>query len=251
MDDQEALAEAFRAIWQMDAPLNVRLQAYCAKLRVHAPQFAEAYDELVARLASGDFGSAAPAKGDRFPPFVLPSSQGGLTTLEELLSQGPVVLSFNRGHWCPLCRLELRSLAEHAEELSRFGAQLVAIIPDRLFAANKLAGESGGGLIVLSDIDNGLALSVGLALWLGDELKVLMCNRGLHLDVFQGNNGWFVPLPATYVIAQTGEVLACKVDPDFRTRMDMDDIIAALRGLDGIHSGSVQPVNAIRRKGRT
>lgn len=250
MDEEEALAEAFQAICRMDAPLNARLQAYSAKLRQFAPQWADAYDQLVARLTSGEFGSGAPAVGDRFPSFVLPSNRGGLTTLEELLAQGPVVVSFNRGHWCPLCQMELRSLLDRADELSPFGAQLVSIIPDRQFAAHKLAGDLGGRIIVLSDIDNGYALSVGLALWLGDELRALMTDRGLHLDVFQGNHGWFVPLPATYVVARTGIVLARKVDPEFRTRMDMDDIVAALQTLEADPSVAASNDDAVGRGGR-
>jgi peroxiredoxin len=58
-----------------------------------------------------------------------------------------------------------------------------------------------------------------------------MRGRGLHLDSIQGNDGWFVPLPATFVIAPDGTVASRHVDPDFRLRMEIDEILAVLRGL--------------------
>ena len=38
-------------------------------------------------------------KGDRAPDFTLPSATGEQITLSQLLSKGPVVLAFYRGHW--------------------------------------------------------------------------------------------------------------------------------------------------------
>jgi hypothetical protein len=37
--------------------------------------------------------------GDQAPDFSLPSSQGGMVRLSDLLRRGPVVLAFYRGHW--------------------------------------------------------------------------------------------------------------------------------------------------------
>ena len=67
-----------------------------------------------------------------------------------------------------------------------------------------------GKLLILTDIDNGYALSLGLVLWLGDRLKELMKGRGLHLEQIHGNDGWFVPLPATFVGALATES-SCRV----------------------------------------
>jgi hypothetical protein len=37
--------------------------------------------------------------GDLAPDLSLPSSQGGMVRLSDLLRRGPVVLAFYRGHW--------------------------------------------------------------------------------------------------------------------------------------------------------
>jgi peroxiredoxin len=223
------LAEAFADVCMMEAPLNERLAAYAGKLRELNFPFAEAYDALVARLLAGEIGSTAPAIGDVMPDFVLPTKGGRLVSLDDVIVRGPAVISFNRGHWCPFCKIELRAIMEHHAELSAAGAEVVSIIPDRLQFAAPLRASTLDGLQILSDIDNGYALSLGLAMWLGERVKELMLGHGYHLETYQGGDGWFVPLPATFVVGQDKRVLARHVDPEFRRRMEVDEILAAVQ----------------------
>lgn len=223
------LAEAFEDICVMDAPLNARLEAYAAKLKELNFPFSEAYDSLVARLMAGEVGAAAPAVGEVMPPFILPAQSGRLVSLDDLCGKGPVVISFNRGHWCPFCKIELKTIAAYHEEIAAFGGEVVSIMPDRQKFVGRLRSGDLEALHILTDIDNGYALSLGLVMWLGERLKDLMQGRGHHLETYQGNDGWFVPLPATFVVGSGGRVVARFVDPDFRKRMDIDDIIAALK----------------------
>ncbi|MFA5951136.1 MAG: peroxiredoxin-like family protein [Hyphomicrobium sp.] len=229
MSEQKAsLAVAFEEICNSDAPLNVRLAAYADRLRELNFPFAEAYDHLVARLIAGEIGNTAPVVGDDMPDFVLASKTGALTSLDDLTRAGPLVLSFNRGHWCPFCKIELRTIAAHHAEIRALGAEVASIIPDKQQFTHELRSATLDKLHILSDVDNGYALSLGLVMWLGDRVKELMKGRGYHLEAYHGNEGWFVPLPATFVIDQKKKVVARFVDPDFRKRMGIDDILAAL-----------------------
>lgn len=213
----------------MDAPLNVRLVAYSDKLRELNFPFAEAYDELVARLYAGEVGREAPAVGETMPPFLLPARSGALVSLGDLTSAGPVVLSFNRGHWCPFCRIELRTISDHHLELERAGAQAVSIIPDRQEFTRDVRELTRDSILILTDIDSGYALSLGLVMWVGENLKAMMKGRGYHLDAYHGNDGWFLPVPATYVVGQDSQIRARFVDPDFRKRMEINEILVALK----------------------
>jgi peroxiredoxin len=224
----QTLAEAFSDVCLMDAPLNVRLAAYADKLRELNFPFAEAYDDLVARLYSGEVGHTAPTVGEPMPPFFLPSRSGELVGLDELVTNGPVVLSFNRGHWCPFCKIELRAISEYHSEIERAGAQAVSIMPDRQSILSDLRTMTHDAISILTDIDNGYALSLGLVMWVGETLKTLMRGRGYHLDAFQGNDGWLLPVPATFVVGRDSLILARFVDPDFRKRMEISEILAAL-----------------------
>jgi len=213
----------------MEAPLNERLAAYTERLRELNFPFAEAYDDLVARLRAGEVGAMAPRAGDLMPPFMLPAHTGRLVSLEEILRLGPAVISFNRGHWCPFCKIELKTIAAHQEEIAAHGAQLVSIVPDRQQFMRKLPEDILSNFIILTDVDNSYALSLGLAIWLGERLAQLMEGHGYRLDEYQGNDGWFVPLPATFVVGPDGRVIARRIDPDLRRRMDVEEILAALQ----------------------
>lgn len=232
MPPQRTLEKAFEEVCLMDAPLSARLTAYGDKLRELNFPFAEAYDTLVARLIDGGIGATAPKVGETMPPFLLPARSGRIVSLDELLANGPVVISFNRGHWCPFCKIELRTIASYHRDIAARGGQVVSILPDRQRFVQRLHADTHDTLQILSDIDNGYALSLGLVAWLGERIKDLMKGRGLHLNEYQGNDGWFIPLPATFVVARSGRVVSRHVDPEFRSRMDVDEILSALRVAD-------------------
>jgi peroxiredoxin len=233
---QPTLAEAFAEICNSSGPLNERLSAYADRLRELNFPFAEAYDTLIARVLSGEIGHTAPAVGDVMPDFILPGRDGRIVSLQDVTQRGPAVVSFNRGHWCSFCKIELHTLAEHHEDIVDAGGELVCIIPERQQFTQPLRKLTRNKFQILSDIDNGYALSLGLVMWIGENLKVLMSGRGYHLDTYQGNDGWFIPVPATFVVDQDRTVLARLVDPDFRRRMEIDEILSALRSAATKHN---------------
>ena len=67
---------------------------------------------LKAEAALGpEIRSRALKAGQRAPDFRLTDPQRGIVRLGFLLRAGPVVISFNRGAWCPYCLQELEALA--------------------------------------------------------------------------------------------------------------------------------------------
>jgi peroxiredoxin len=229
------LAGAFEEICASDAPLNERLAAYAEKLRELNFPFAEAYDTMVSRVLAGEVGHMAPAVGETMPDFMLPGRAGKLVTLDEVTLRGPAVISFNRGHWCSFCKIELKTLVEHHGEITAAGGEMVSIIPDRQQFVEPLRSLILDKFEILTDIDNGYALSLGLVMWIGEHLKTLMKGRGYHLETYHGTDGWFVPVPATFVVGRDKSVLARFVDPDFRRRMEIDEILAALRSVEALN----------------
>jgi peroxiredoxin len=232
-DVEEVLAE----ICDMDAPLWRRLELYVETQRAHGIPFAAASDRLVARLKEGEVGRDAPEIGAVMPDFLLPDQRGRLVRLSDLTEAGPVVLSFNRGHWCPFCQLELNVLAEAHAELVGLGATVVSVMPDRQVYLGRLPRAVVGRLTILADLDSAYALSLGLTMWLGDELKALMLQFGLSLEEVQGNASWIVPLPATFVLDADGRVVARKVEAEFRQRLSVEEIRAALAAIESRGAG--------------
>ena len=60
-------------------------------------------------------------------------------------------------------------------------------------------------------------------------MEQFMSARGNVLPKFQGNDTWMLPIPATFVVGQDGRIKARFVDPDYRKRMAVEDLIAALK----------------------
>ena len=177
------LAEAFVRCRDMEGSLQERLDAYSRAVKEHLPVYAEAVDRLVERLSIAGAGSAAPRLGEPMPPFVLPDEQGRLVSMDELLRHGPLAITFHRGHWCPWCRISGRTLARAHTRMA--GAGMVAVMPDReQFAAQFKAGAQSP-FAVLTDPDNGYALSLNLAIWVGPDLVQLLSSLGRSLPDYQ------------------------------------------------------------------
>ncbi len=227
------LQEVFQRVAALDAPLGEQLAALTAGFRLVVPEVLAAYDDLVAKLEAIKIGGAGPQVGELMPAFVLPDQDGRLISLESLLEAGPLVISFNRGHWCEYCRLETRALARARGDIAAHGAKLVSIVPERSEFIRKFRGNNGLEFPVLCDLDLGYALTVGLVVWLGEDITRLYRQAGIDLALFHGNAGQILPVPATFVIGTDGLIRARYVDPDFRRRMAVEDILEALRTLQG------------------
>jgi peroxiredoxin len=164
------------------------------------------------------------------PPFMLPDDQGHLVTLEQLLAKGPVALSFHRGHWCPYCRLNTNALAQAQRDVEPIGGQIVAITPDLQHFATALKSEAAAKPFpILTDVDNGYALSLNLAIFVGLEMQKFMKSAGWNIAPYQGNDAWILPIPATFIVGPDSIIRARFVDPDYRKRMAIDVIVDALR----------------------
>jgi peroxiredoxin len=224
----ERLAESFERIRAMDASLGAQLEAFSESLRQRRPDFAAAVDRLIERLRQNGAGEQAPQPGDSMPPFVLPDDTGRMVSLEQLTAAGPVAVTFHRGHWCPYCRISIKALAQAHAKAAESGGQIVAIMPDRQPFTAEIRDQAGVRFPILTDIDNGYALSLNLAIFVGDELRTLMQDRH-DLPSFQGNSAWMLPIPATFVVGRDGRIKARFVDPDYRRRMAIDELLAALR----------------------
>jgi peroxiredoxin len=224
---RDMLDEAFRRVRDLDVSLQEQLRTFAETARRERPEFAAAVDRLVIRLRQHGAGEAAPKIGDPMPSFVLPDESAQNVSLEELLDRGPVAVTFHRGHWCPYCRINIDALVEAHNTLPA-GAEIVAIMPDRQKFVAELKRQSQVPFPILTDADNGYAMSLNLTIWVGAEIHKMMEDRRLDLPTFQGNSSWMLPIPATFVVGRDGLIRARFIDPDYRNRMMISDMLAAM-----------------------
>lgn len=181
-------------------------------------------------IASGQEGRAA-GIGDRAPGFSLPNALGEQVSLERMLREGPVVLSFYRGIWCPFCNLELRALQQYMPQIKALGGALVAIsgqTPDNSLSTvekHRLTYE------VLSDTGQAVASSYGLVFRLPGYLQEAYEKLGHPIPMFNGAGQQSLPVPGTFVIGPDGIIRFACANPDYRYRADPEDILAVLKSL--------------------
>jgi peroxiredoxin len=222
------LEAAFERARDMDVSLAQRLDYVADAVRSLSGEFADGVDRLVGRLKAAEAGNEAPRVGEPMPLFTLPDEKGEMVSLETELQKGPVAVVFNRGHWCPYCRLNTWALAGAQRHLGDRG-EIIAITPEVARFAGQMKDEAHAPFPVLTDLDNGYAMSLNLAFWVGEEMRALMAAAGFIPSVGQLNDAWFLPIPATFVVGQDGRIKNRFIDPDYRKRMQIEDLIAALR----------------------
>jgi peroxiredoxin len=170
-------------------------------------------------------------KGDKAPSFTLPSATGKSVNSSELLKDGPLVVSFYRGGWCPYCNVEFHALQQAFPEMKELGAKLVAISPQT--PDNSLSTYEKHALTfeVLSDVGNRVARDFGLVFALAEEVRPIYKEFSFDIPAYNGDDSFEIPIPATYVIAPDGMIVYSFVDADYSHRAEPTDIIKVLKEL--------------------
>ena len=186
-------------------------------------------------IATGIEGSALKT-GDKAPDFTLTSAKGETVTLSERLKEGPVVLIFYRGGWCPYCNLELRAYQQELESFKALGASLIAITPESPDNSLSTSEKNELSFDVLSDTGFEASDAFGLTFTFPEKLRGVYEGFGLNIpatnaDDAKGNSAWRLPIPAAYVIAQDGTITLHHVDVDYTKRLDPQDAMSALTAL--------------------
>lgn len=166
--------------------------------------------------------------GDRAPAIVLGNAKGETVEVGALLRQGPVILTFYRGGWCPYCNLELRAFQRVLPDIKAAGASLVAISPEKPDDTLSTAEKNALTFEVLSDVGQKVGRAFGLVYEFSEKLKSAYRGFGLDIPARNGVEEWSLPIAATYVIRQDGIIAYARTDADYRDRADPQDVIAAL-----------------------
>lgn len=186
--------------------------------------------------AAQDLAAAMPEPGlrpgSRAPDFTLPDAFGKRIRLSELLAQGPVVLTFYRGAWCPYCNLQLKALKESLPHLQRYGAQLVAVTPQTPDHSAGQIEKDAYPFPILSDLDDRVMKAYNLYFEVPEELRKLYLQEfDFDLAAYNGKDRYGLPVPGTFVIDRQGVIRAAFADTDYTKRMEPAAIVEALATL--------------------
>jgi peroxiredoxin len=220
-----------------DMTLQAKLDAFKADFEAGKPPYSvpRSVIDTMHRATGELIASSAAARtlkaGDTAPLFVLKGPDGKRVSSAELLAQGPLVVSFYRGVWCPYCNMELQALQEALPLFRELGANLVAISPQNPVNSRKSVRTNALGFPILSDPGNATAAAFGLRFALPDYLIELYKRLKNDLPTFNGDTSWTLPMPGQFVIGQDSVIRYAEVNPDYTQRPEPADILAVLRHL--------------------
>ncbi|MFZ1426910.1 MAG: peroxiredoxin-like family protein [Geminicoccaceae bacterium] len=214
--------------------LQDRLDAFKADFEAGKPPYnvppaviATMRRATAALIASGQADRVVKA-GDVAPAFVLSDPDGRPVSSAELLAQGPLVLTFYRGVWCPYCNMELQAIQSALPEITARGASVVAISPQTQPNSRKSTRQNELTFPILSDPAGDVAHAFGLRFALPDYLVDLYKSLKNDLPTFNADPSWTLPMPARYVIGTDGTVAYAEVNPDYTRRPDPSELLPVL-----------------------
>jgi peroxiredoxin len=167
--------------------------------------------------------------GETMPAFALPAASGEIVRLSDVLQAGPAVVSFFRGTWCEYCQAFIRALAEAYDEIRAAGAEVLAISPQR----EGIEGSMALPFPWLRDDDNLLARKVGVAFELPGDLCWAYRELGIDLLKLNQSDRYELPVPATFVVAKDRSIRFAHVEPDYRRRPAVQEVLGAVQQARG------------------
>ncbi|WIY04917.1 peroxiredoxin-like family protein [Amycolatopsis mongoliensis] len=182
------------------------------------PEIFEILEADRRRAAGTKFAEA----GAKIEDFTLPGADGTPVSLGDLVADGPAVLVFYRGQWCPYCNLTLRTYQQELlPELTARNATLTAISPQK----------PDGPLPdlefpVLSDTGSTVARGLGLSYPVSAPVREAMERLGTDLERVNGT--WELVHPAVVVVDRDRVLRFVDVHPDFTTRTEPAEILKSL-----------------------
>src|SRR6266567_3742285 len=192
----------------------------------------------IGQLINSGAAEQALKEGAQALDFILPDAHGSAVRLSHLLAQGPVVMTFYRGQWCPYCHLALRAYQQALPHMQARGASLVAISPQTPHHSRALAEKLKLTFALLSDMGNQVARQFGLVFTIDEAVRGAHKQVCADLPAFNGENSWELPMAGTFLIDQLGTVRLAFVHSDFTRRLDPSVVIAHLNELQGEREGS-------------
>ncbi|TYB33354.1 MAG: AhpC/TSA family protein [Flexistipes sinusarabici] len=172
-----------------------------------------------------------PKVGSKAYDFTLQNYDGSEVTLSKEAAKGPVVLSFYRGGWCPVCNLELNYLQSRLSDFQNHGANLIAVSPELPEYANETVERHNIEFPVLYDTDNKVAAKYGLVFKMPEDLVEVYEKFGLDVAKHNGNEKYEIPVPATFVVDRDLTLRYVFGKADYNQRAEPDDILEVLKGM--------------------
>lgn len=190
----------------------------------------EAFARDRADLAAGGVPAGVVPPGTVLPDAELLDVHGAATTLEAVTGGGTSVLVLYWGSWCPYCNIALSAYqAELLPRLAERGIPLVAISPEKPDGSLTMQEKNSLTFTVVSDPGNGIARRLGILMRpSGEAVRAVELQVGVDLTNLNADGTRNLPMPATVILDRNRTVRWIDAHPDYSTRTEPRQVIAAL-----------------------
>lgn len=163
--------------------------------------------------------------GDAAPMFTAKDQNGKTVTLKQALKNGPVVILFYRGQWCPFCNKQLSHFSDSLQMLIEKGASVLAITPETEENVKKTVEKTRSSFSILEDKGMAIMKMYKVNFSVDENTITKYKGYGIHFDKANGSNGANLPVPATYIIGKDGIIKYVFFNTDYRQRASVYDIL--------------------------
>lgn len=164
--------------------------------------------------------------GESCPELTVKNLMGDDIQLTEVLAAKPTILIFYRGGWCPYCNLQLWGLQEIENDIMKLGYQVVALSPDSPGNIRTSVEKHQLTYKLYSDGTMAAANAFGIA------YKAPESNLKNLAESSAGKNPGWLPVPSVFVFNTEGTILFEYVNPNYRSRLTGNLLLAVLRELE-------------------
>ena len=218
-----------QSVTQTSLSLSEQLSEKAAESPSRLPEkVREAFKTGIQMVRDSEIEETAKQVGDDAVDSELIGWDGKTVRLSKLWQDGPIVLMWYRGGWCPYCNIQLRAMQQSLDKIEKSGARLVVLTPELPEKAKETAENSGIDIVALHDKDNQLARDYGIMFDLPEPI-VPMYRDKIKLPTYNGTDKLQLPLAATYVIDTSGKITYAFLDADYKKRAEPSDVLAAVK----------------------
>jgi peroxiredoxin len=179
-------------------------------------------------------GVATP--GTTMPDAELLDVKSEVTTLARMRAGRPAVVVLYRGAWCPYCNIALRTYqAELVPALDQRGVALIAVSPQKPDGSMSSVELNELTFAVASDPGNQLAVALGVETRPSADAVAAQMSLGLDLSERNADGRTNLPMPTVVVVDGSGVIRWIDVHPNYATRSEVPDILAAVDAMMGTH----------------
>lgn len=167
--------------------------------------------------------------GEQAPAIQGRDQYGTLIDSKAILKKNSILLVFYRGNWCPYCNKYLGKLQKHLNDFKKKGIVVLLVSPEKVQKTMETGAKYGNEFSILHDAGNKIMTAYKVDFEV-NEATVPQYYQKLNRRLAEYNeaNNNVLPVPATYLIDQSGKISFVHYDPDYSKRADLEDLLESL-----------------------